>query len=158
MFARRIIYEQGGGNMPKAKKSYVIIGVMLLFMVLAGCASDQANTEAIRESIDPITENLLVAINEDDYVQYSRDFDQPMKNAMTEESFKQINPTIKAKIGNYISKEFVAMEPKDQYTIFYYKAKFSREPGDVIIKNVVREAGGRMYISGFWLDSPNLRK
>ncbi len=112
----------------------------------------------VRGYADPITEQILVAMNKDDYAMYSEDFDQTMKNAMTEAVFDETNTVIKSKIGDYVSKEFWKAESKDQYTIVHYKAKFTDEPGDVTVRVVFQEIDGGMKVSGLLLNSPELRK
>ena len=77
---------------------------------------------------------------------------------MTEAVFVETNAVIKSKIGDYVSKEFWKVESKDQYTIVYYKAKFTDEPADVTVKVVFQEINGVPKVSGLWFDSPELRK
>jgi len=93
----------------------------------AGCV-DKNHVDAgqVQEYADPITENILLAMNEDDYTKYSDNFDQTMKNAVPDAVFNQTNAMIKSKIGDYISKEFQKAEGKDQYTIVYYNATVRR--------------------------------
>jgi hypothetical protein len=126
---------------------------------LAGCIEkNQVDVAQVREYADSITENILLAMNENNYTKYSEHFDQTMKNAMPEAVFNETNALIKSKIGDYVSKEFWKVESKDQFTIVYYKAKFTQEPEDVIVKIVFQEIVGEMKVSGLWLDSPKLRK
>ncbi len=117
-----------------------------------------ADVAQVRGYADPVTEQILVAMNGIDYAMYSEDFDQTMKNAMTEAVFDETNAAIKSKIGNYVSKEFWKAESKDQYTIVHYKAKFTDEPADVTVRVVFQEINGEMKVSGLWFDSPELRK
>ena len=77
---------------------------------------------------------------------------------MTEAVFDETNTVIRSKIGDYVSKEFWKAESKDQYTIVYYKAKFTDEPADATVRVVFQEINGEMKVSGLWLDSPELRK
>lgn len=69
-----------------------------------------------------------------------------------------VNQEIKGKIGSYISKEYDRAEKQEQSIIVIYKGKFSKEVNDVIIRAVLIEINGKLYVLGFWLDSPNLRK
>ncbi len=105
-----------------------------------------------------ITESTLLAMNENDYAKHTEHFDEPMKNAVPETVFQQANATIKAKIGNYTSKEFWKVETQDEFTIVHYKTKFSQEPDTVIVRVIFREIGGKVYVSGLWFDSPKLRQ
>ena len=148
-------------------KNRIITGAMIVAVIVAaaisgGCMEksgvEVADVEQVREYADPIAEQILVAMNEDDYARYSEDFDQTMKNAMTEAVFDETNAAIRSKIGDYVSKEFWKAENKDQYTIVYYNAKFTDEPADVTVKVVFQEIGGGMKVSGLLLNSPELRK
>lgn len=138
-------------------------GVALLAIagitVISACASQgQVDVSQVRSYADPITENILMAINTGDYVKYSEHFDDTMKSALPEAVFQQTNAIIKAKIGEYVSKEFWKIETQNQYTIVYYKARFTQESGDVTVQVVFHEVSGQNLVSGLWLDSPNLRK
>lgn len=42
--------------------------------------------------------------------------------------------------------------------VVYYKAGFTPEPEDVIVKVVFQEIMEEMKVSGLWLDSPKLRE
>ncbi|MEA3324769.1 MAG: DUF3887 domain-containing protein [Euryarchaeota archaeon] len=142
----------------------VIVAVIVAATISGGCMEksgvevDDEVLEEVREYADPVTENMLMAMNEDDYTRYSEDFDQTMKRAMTEAVFDETNAVIRSKIGDYASKEFWKAESKDQYTLVYYKAKFTDEPADVTVKVVFQEINGTMKVSGLWLNSPELRK
>ncbi|NQE04579.1 hypothetical protein C5S32_01800 [ANME-1 cluster archaeon GoMg1] len=134
----------------------VVIAAAVFFAGYVG--KEEVDVAQVREYADPITENILLAMNEGNYTKYSEHFDQTMKNAMSEAVFNETNAIIKSKIGDYVSNEFWNVESKDQYTIAYYKAKFTQEPEDVIVKVVFQEIMGEMNVSGLWLDSPKLRK
>jgi len=138
------------------------IGVVALLAVAvlgSGCLNqNQVDIEQVRTYADPITENILVAMNEDDYANYSEHFDATMKNALPEPVFRENNALIQSKIGAYVSKEYWKVESKNQYTIVYYKATFTQEPDDVIVKVVFQEIAGETKVSGLWLDSPKLRE
>jgi len=144
----------------KNKTAGLIAIVMIASVVFfAGCVEkNQVDVAQVREYADPITENILLGMNEGNYTKYSEHFDQTMKNAMPEAVFNETNAIIKLKIGDYVSTEFWKVESKDQFTIAYYKAKFTQEPEDVIVKVVFQEIVGEMNVSGLWLDSPKLRE
>ncbi len=110
-------------------ESRIITGAMIVAVIVAvtisgGCMEksgvEVADVEQVRGYADPVAENILMAMNENDYVKYSEDFDQPMKNAMTEAVFDETNRAIRSKIGDYVSKEFWNAESKDPYTLIYY--------------------------------------
>jgi hypothetical protein len=145
----------------KKKSIAGLIAIVMIASVVffAGCVEkNQVDVAQVRKYADPITGNILLAMNEGNYTKYSEHFDQTMKNAMPEAIFNETNAIIQSKIGDYVSKEFWKVESKDQFTIAYYKAKFTQEPEDVIVKVVFQEIVGEMKVSGLWLDSPKLRK
>ena len=98
-----------------------------------------------------------MAMNEDNYSRFSQDFDEQMKNGLDEVKYYDTIPEMKNKIGQYISKELVFAEKKDKFVIATYKAMFSEESGDVIVRSVFSDINGKKYISGFWMDSQKLR-
>lgn len=122
-----------------------------------GCGGQPQSPDELRSFADQATENMLVAMNEDDYGRFARDFDDQMRTGLDEAKYKSTMPAIKAKIGKYLAKEFVGREKKDQYVVMIYKAKFAEEPGGVIVRSVVGDKSGKKHVSGFWLDSPKLR-
>ncbi|MHC1575639.1 MAG: DUF3887 domain-containing protein [Candidatus Methanogasteraceae archaeon] len=143
----------------------MIVAVIVAATISGGCMEkkngvevDDEVLEEVREYADPVTENILMAMNENDHARYSGDFDQTMKNAMTKAVFDETNAVIRSKIGDYVSKEFWKAESKDQYTIVHYKAKFTDEPAEVTVRVVFQEINGVVKVSGLWLDSPELRK
>ena len=137
----------------------IVVVTIIAVVIFAGCVEkNQVDVDQTRKYADPITENILLGMSENDYSKYSDHFDQTMKNAMPEAVFNETNTLIKSKIGDYISKQFWKVESKDQYTIVYYKARFTEEPEDVIVKVVFQEIMEEMEVSGLWLDSPKLRE
>lgn len=147
----------------KKKIIAVLIAIVVLaiasIVFLAGyVGKEKIDVAQVREYADPITENILLAMNERNYTKFSEHFDQTMKNALPEAVFKETNSVIKSKIGDYVSKEFWKVESKDQLTIVYYNARSTQEPENVIVKVVFQEIEAEMKVSGLWLDSPKLRE
>ena len=133
----------------------IVCSIMMLLMITATSACTQRPEP---EYADAITEGILLAMNENDYAQYSQHFTDDMKNAAPEAVFQQTNTVIKAKIGSYVSKEFWKVQNEGIYTSVYYKAKFSEEAADVSVKVVFQEISGDIYVAGLWFDSPKLRQ
>jgi hypothetical protein len=139
-------------------RNYVLIILLISLVVLAGCGSSQPPANSIRDYADPTTENMLAAMNTNNYAQFSQDFDLSMKAHFDQGTFRTIFPAISARIGQYLSKDFVSTETKDQSQIVIYRAKFSLEPEDVTVRMVINTTGGQQTVAGFWLDSPKLRQ
>lgn len=143
--------------MKLCKKLAISVMFLINLFIISGCLAQQPQQSEVNNFADPLTENILLAMNEDNYPRFSRDFDEKMKSEFNETQFKNTIPVIKSKIGNYVSKEFMSVENQSGYTVVTYKAKFTQEPGDVIVRSVFSDINGQKYISGFWLDSPKLR-
>lgn len=141
------------------RKTYTLLTILsVIFLILTGCTGKGLLNERMENTANDITENLLLGMKEDDYKKFSSQFDQVMKKNLSESQFNILNADIKSKLGNYIAKEYISSEQKDNYTVVIYKGTFSQEKNDVIIKTVLGENNGEIVVSGFWLDSPNLRK
>lgn len=128
----------------------IVVGVYVVSLTPA------VDVNKVRAYADPIAENILIAINESNYTKFSKDMDAAMKSAMTETVFQQTVNLIKSKVGNYISKEFSKAELQGNYTVMYYKAKYTEE-NEVTVKVVFSEVGTTHYVTGLWFDSPKLR-
>lgn len=137
-------------------KKYSLFLIILLLLT-TGCSNNKPKPNEPRDHADAIVEDMLQALNNDDYRQFSQYFDQPMRRTLPEETFTTITPSIKTNIGDYLSKEYCETEENAPYFIVHYKAKFSLEPEDAIIRCILSQADGKTFVSGFWLDSPRLR-
>ncbi len=62
--------------------------------VFAGCGK-------AAEYADPITENILTAINNGDYASFSKDFNEIMKNELPEASFPDFLSAVNGTVSNY---------------------------------------------------------
>ena len=111
----------------------------------------------IQNYANPIAENILVALKENDYEKFSENFTEKMKNSMPKKVFSETGTTVKSEIGEYVSKSFWKIEKEGIYILVYYRAKFTEEPSDVIVKVVLEKLGDKMLVGGLWFDSPKLR-
>jgi len=127
-------------------------------LMLAGCSSGKQVDNTLKDKADPVVENILQSIKNNDYQSFNTDLDEKMKTAFTGETFAQMENLLKEKIGNYQSKEYWKVEQSGEYKIVYYKAKYEKEQDYVVVKVVTSENGGKISVSGLYFDSPNLRK
>lgn len=141
----------------KLYKSILLLVAVFFITILPGCSAQQYSVDEVKQYADPMTENILLAMNEDNYARFSQDFDEQMKKGLNETQYNNTIPGMKGKIGDYLAKEIIGMENKDQFIVVTYKATFSEEPSSVIVRSVFRDINGQKYISGFWMDSPKLR-
>ena len=148
------------------KKNYlgrIFIFALITIMagvLLTGCG--QKLTEADVSYGSEITDNVLQGIKDKDYNKFARDFSDTMKNAITEQSFNSLTGNLNTKIGDYKSKTFsgASKTKKDnkEYTVVVYKAKYTKETGDVLITITFSDNNGKKMVDGLFFKSPNLAK
>lgn len=133
---------------------------ILLLLVAAPCfAEKQAGNDQgiwsyrqeIEKIVDPMLENMLVNLNSGDYAQYSRDFGRQMKAALPESKFEEMSAATTAKLGKYVSKEFISIELRENYIVVSYKGEFSQEKEPILIRSVFAQENGKTVVAGFWL-------
>lgn len=145
--------------MKKSRLITIIIISLITAVTFIGCkSSSKVDVEKVREYSDPIAEEILLALNEGDYEKFSKDFDETMKEKFTQDAFNKLKDLCKSKIGDYKSKEYYGIDTKDKYIIIVYKAKFTDEPKDALVQFVFSTKDDKHYVSGLFIDSPNLRK
>lgn len=150
-----------GVNKMKSKKSKLLILAVCFVMaatVFTGCTK-KLTQEDVKYS-DEILDGMIEGMNEDDYEKFSENFSDAMKKALNEEKFKAVNKQIKDKIGTYESKEFVSATGakkvgREQITVLY-KAKYSEEPGTVLITVTFTKIDDKNLVEGFYMKSPKL--
>ncbi len=138
-------------------KRLVTTACFVLIMLVAIAATPACAQKPEPDYAGPITESILLAANAGNYAAYSERFSDEMKSIATEAAFEEVNALIKAKIGDYVSKEFWKVETEDEYTIVSYKAKFTQEP-EATVRVIFQTIEGEVYVAGLWVDSPKLRQ
>jgi len=70
-----------------------ILIIFALLISMGGCSKIEANNE--------MSENMLKALNTENYSDFSKDFDDALKNELDEENFAVLTQQVKGAIGNY---------------------------------------------------------
>ena len=142
-------------------KARVLVSFLLVMLLIfsVGCAA-KIDVDAVRSYADPMTENLLTAMNNKNYELFSKDFDDAMKKAIPKSEFSSLIAQINGKIGEYVpnSKKFDRAYKTGKFVNVVYKAEFTKETSPVTVRVVFDEINGEHKISGIWFDSPKLRK
>jgi hypothetical protein len=135
--------------------------VLALAALPAACGGSPAETNLPEpDYAGEIAENMLISLNNGDYDSFTRDFDNTMKDAVTQEVFDtQFIQNIRGIIGNYEpgSKQFFQAASQAQYTIVFYFAEYTEESGAVLVRVTFQQIEGRPYIAGLLWNSPKLR-
>ncbi len=145
------------------RASYSIIAGLIALAMVGGAAywlslPQPVDELSLRIYADPMTENLLLAFENGDYAEFSRDFDDAMKNALNLAGFQQLRSQFDSKIGDYVSgsKTFIKGERAGNYIIAYYRASYTSEPAGVAVKVVFTSDNGPAKVTGLWFSSPKL--
>jgi len=144
------------------RKILVITGFIfvLVLALISGCGTKTATTTTVTTTpAEPayagaLTENILTAINQDDYTKFSQDLDQAMKDAMPETGFPDLYNFVKSEAGDYISKQYYTTVVEGKYTAVVYIAKYSKKD-NVSVTVSFSTVDGRNLVSG--LHFPNLQ-
>jgi hypothetical protein len=147
------------------RKSFLLTtGLVLSIGLVSSCTPTTATqpisrlTETeVRALADPITENLLQAMNTSDYAQYTRDFDEAFKKNLSQSAFETLNSLRIETVGPYVSKEFWQAIQKNEKITIAYRAKFSGD-SSVIFSLYLKNIDRKWYVDGTYYDSPLMRK
>lgn len=141
-----------------AEKFFMTVLLVFGLTLLAGCALNApAGTASISEQeAREIAEGALAALNAGDYEAFSANFSEVMREAMDEDSFRQLRDTLQETSGTYLSlsgpKLVKASTPNA--VGYVYECEFEKE--EVVMTHYYFVGGHQ--VEGFFLTSPNLRK
>ncbi|MBN2257310.1 MAG: DUF3887 domain-containing protein [Anaerolineaceae bacterium] len=139
-----------------------VITLVIMFVLLGGCAAsphavEGSEREAVLAYSEQIADNILNALNENDYEAFVQDYDENMLTANTPENFANLKSTISLKLGKYLSREVTAVTAiGDETILVVYSAAFEKEKGVTI--RLAFQRDGDHLVTGIWLDSPLLRQ
>ena len=145
-------------------KHFIIVSILLL-TALTGCLGGNRNNvvpvkgelaDKIAEEAQPIAENILIGLNDNDYATFSLDFDAMMKKGLDEKSFNTMKTTFDEKIGKFVSMEVEKVEKvEESYYAITYRARFEKEDG-VTFRMTINQ-NDPPEVAGVWFTSPKLR-
>ena len=104
----------------------------------------------VRAIADPLLDNILDAMKKKNYDQYSRGFDDTMREAVTEAVFLKSIRQLQSHFGTYQSRTYLGFLKKGEMTAVLWKAVFDETPDDVLIRLVVSKRAGRYVITNLW--------
>ena len=128
--------------------------IMMVLLVLkvssvSGDVIGKSNQE-VKRIANPILDSILEGFGTNNYKKYSRNFDDTLKEAISEKKFLVVAQQIKSKIGNYQSREYLGFLKKGRMTLVLWKASFDESEDDVLIKLVISKRKGKYLVTGLW--------
>lgn len=124
----------------------IIVMALVITPIFTGCGK-------VAEYADPITENILVSMNNGDYSGFSKDFDESLKSELPEESFPGLVEAVNGAVGNYKtgSKKITGVSVENGQTTATYDADFESLE-DVTIEVTFIEVNDDMKVIGLWFN------
>lgn len=134
------------------KPTLIVILALVGLLLLPGCAKPQPAGMA-DDQVVAIVQNMLTAIDQDDYAVFSLDFSPEMLAAFSPEQFAQLRDLLLGASGHFVSMGNPVLSNSNDYAIYRIQCPYEME--DVVV--IVSFKVGGDQVEGLWFDSPNLR-
>jgi hypothetical protein len=108
------------------------------------------NDQEVQAAAKPVLDGLLSGFNEGDYQKYSQDFDDTLKEAISQKEFTRVRDKILKDLGKYQSRTYLGFLRKGQTTLVLWKGRFAKAEDDVLIKLVASQRQGKTLVVGLW--------
>lgn len=145
----------------KEKLGLLVLTLMLAGLILAACGAKPveltgADQDAVLAFSGPITDNLLTALDANDFTAFSKDFGPDMTKALTEDAFTSLYTKVNNGIGTYVSREVKTVAlVKDQGYVVSYTAKYTGD--DAVVVTVSFSLEEPHQVIGFWINSKKIK-
>ena len=110
----------------------------------------------IEQVAEPLTEQIMQAINADDYNSFKSNNSAKMKEVLPENEFKKMAIDLKGKFGDYKEKEVTSVELCEEYIIVSYKGIFSKTTDPLLIRVILMKERGKTCVAGLWFNTMKL--
>jgi hypothetical protein len=128
----------------------ILVLIVLLAAIPAAAAFIGSNNGQVKAVSEPILDNLLTGFNKGNYPQYSKDFEDTLREAIPEKKFQQVREDILKKLGPYKSKKYLGFLNQQAYTVVLWKGAFAGTKNDVLIKLVLSKRQDKVVVVGLW--------
>lgn len=134
----------------------LIIIVLAALFILSACQtpvplSETEQTEFI-DTIDPIVENTLTGLSDNNYDQHVRDFSEDLQKQVDPITFPRAHDEIIGALGAYQGRKLVGIEDLNRQVAVIYEAQFENDP-QVTVRVVFWKNDPEHQIAGLWFDS-----
>lgn len=128
-----------------------ILGLSILFLAMPLTAAPVGTSDQeVKAVADPILENLLAGFNQGNYAQYSKNFDETLREAIPEEKFQQVRRELMKKLGSFKSKNYLGFLNQQAHTVVLWKGAFTDTQDDVLLKLVLSKRQDKVVVKGLW--------
>ena len=139
----------------KVNSKYLSVSALILVLLagLSGCLPAQ-KAGLSDQQVASVTENILKALDENNYQSFTHDFSPQMKSAFPQEKFSQLRTLLYNASGNFIYMDAPSLSNNQGYAIYRFPTKYDNETVTVTVTFVI----GGQEVEGLFFDSANLRK
>jgi hypothetical protein len=134
----------------RGKLAIIVVLLISLAAAPAPAVPVGNQNDQVRAVAEPIVDNLLAGFNEGNYAQYSRDFDDTLREAIPEKKFQQVRADILKKLGKYKDRKYLGFLNQQAHSVVLWKGAFAGTPDDVLIKLVLSRRQGKVQVVGLW--------
>ena len=127
--------------------------ILVLLVGLSGCLATQ-KAGLTDQQVASMTENILKALDQNNYPSFTHDFSPQMKSAFPQEKFSQLRTLLYNASGNFIYMDEPSLSNNQGYAIYRFPSKYANETVTVTVTFVI----GGQEVEGLFFDSVNLRK
>jgi hypothetical protein len=108
------------------------------------------DNEQVKQYADPIMDNILQGMANDDYLQYTKDFDQQLKAVMSKQRFIAKRKEIYDWVGGYLYREYLGFTNTQGSTVVFWKGTFDRTEDDILIRLTLTKENGVYSVKGLF--------
>ena len=141
------------------KLMFLTLIALVPIMTVVACGTE-VDQEVISFT-DSATENVLIALNNQDYESFRQDMDDVMLGTVNEQEFTRLFTFLNDTIGEYKrgSKNYLKSTIQGEVTAVIYTTDYTEETEKVLVTIVVSSPDEGIYqVAGLWFDSPKLRE
>jgi len=139
--------------MNKLVKLIPLSTLIPIFLVTSGCSAPKP-AGLTEQQLVSVTENILKAIDANNYPNFTQDFSNQMKSAFTQAQFDSLCAQLQTASGSYVSLGSPSLADNQGYAVYRFPAEYAKETVYVTVTFLV----GGQKVEGLWFDSLALRK
>jgi hypothetical protein len=154
------VWYERGRVWPRIGLLAVLLGALLVLSAPGPRQEPEEEERSDRIMVDAtgLLQGIIKGISDGDYDRYARRFSPVMKKAQSRETFLELQKRLQRKLGRFKSMEYLGYYVQYGKIITLFKARFSKEKEDVLIKLVFNSKERNPLVAGLWFDSPSLAK
>lgn len=114
--------------------------------------------DSTEEQATTILRQIIRGITEGDYAMFNRHFSKVMKASQPREHFLVLQKGIQKSLGKFKSLDYLGYYVQGGNRITLFKARFSKEKDDVLVRLVLDAKKAEPKVNGLWFDAPSLEK